>query len=135
MLDEKILDLQKEIKDEISKLEVHLLKTMPDKEKYIKRLEKNLKYILWVNKKLKLSLSDRKYTVAQREIYYCEFGLNIGSEQSEKRPTVILQNDHGNMSGNTTIVAPITSHENQLNMTALIKSIILNRLTKKVISI
>lgn len=56
-------------------------------------------------------MSARKYTVAQREIYYCDLGVNIGSEQGENRPVVILQNNNGNKSGNTTIIAPVTSHE------------------------
>ena len=59
-------------------------------------------------------MDSRKYTVAQREVYYCDLGINIGSEQGENRPVVILQNDFGNRSGNTTIVAPITSHENSV---------------------
>ncbi len=111
MLDKRISDLQSEIENEIDLLKSHLLKTISDKEKYIKRLEKNLQFIQWTNKKLKLSMSTRKYTVAQREIYYCNLGVNIGSEQGENRPVVILQNDNGNKSGNTTIVAPVTSHE------------------------
>lgn len=111
MLDKRISDLQSEIENEIELLKSHLLKNISDKEKYIKRLEKNLQYIQWTNKKLKLSMSTRKYTVAQREIYYCDLGVNIGSEQGENRPVVILQNDNGNKSGNTTIIAPVTSHE------------------------
>lgn len=111
MLDKKILELQSEIDNEIRLLKSRLLKSIIDKEKYINRLEKNLQYIQWVNKKFKISMSSRKYTVAQREIYYCDLGINIGSEQGENRPVVILQNDSGNKSGNTTIIAPITSHE------------------------
>lgn len=111
MLDKRISDLQSEIENEIELLKSHLLKNISDKEKYIKRLEKNLQYIQWTNKKLKLSMSTRKYTVAQREIYYCDLGVNIGSEQGENRPVVILQNDNGNKSGNTTIIAPVTYHE------------------------
>lgn len=111
MLDKRISDLQSEIEKEIELLKSHLLKNILDKEKYVNRLEKNLQYIQWTNKKLKVSMSNRKYTVAQREIYYCDLGVNIGSEQGENRPVVILQNDNGNKSGNTTIIAPITSHE------------------------
>ena len=43
------------------------------------------------------------------DVYYCEFGTNLGSEQSGLRPCVILQNDKGNKYSPTTIVAPITS--------------------------
>lgn len=43
------------------------------------------------------------------DVYYCEFGTNLGSEQSGLRPCVILQNDKGNKYSPTTIVAPITT--------------------------
>lgn len=111
MLDKRISELQTEIETEIILLKSNLLKNILDKQKYIKRLEKNLQYIQWANKKFKILTSSRKYTVAQREVYYCDLGVNIGSEQGENRPVVVLQNDHGNRSGNTTVVAPITSHE------------------------
>ena len=110
-MDKRISDLQSEIDNEVNLLKSRLLKNVSDKAKYIKRLEQNLQYIQWVNKKLKISMNSRKYTVAQREVYYCDLGINIGSEQGENRPVVVLQNDYGNRSGNTTIVAPITSHE------------------------
>ena len=113
-MDKRISDLQSEIDNEVNLLKSRLLKNVSDKAKYIKRLEQNLQYIQWVNKKLKISMDSRKYTVAQREVYYCDLGINIGSEQGENRPVVILQNDFGNRSGNTTIVAPITSHENSV---------------------
>ena len=113
-MDKRISDLQSEIDNEVNLLKSRLLKNVSDKAKYIKRLEQNLQYIQWVNKKLKISMNSRKYTVAQREVYYCDLGINIGSEQGENRPVVILQNDFGNRSGNTTIVAPITSHENSV---------------------
>lgn len=111
MLNNKIAELISEIETELSKLKNNLLKQVNDEEKYIKRLEKNLQFVKWVNNKFKISTSKRKYTVAQKEIYYCDLGINIGSEQGENRPVVILQNNYGNKSGNTTIIAPITSHE------------------------
>ena len=43
------------------------------------------------------------------DVYYCDFGKNLGSEQSGLRPCIILQNDKGNKYSPTTIVAPITS--------------------------
>ena len=113
-MDKRISDLQTEIDNEVNLLKSRLLKNVSNKTKYIKRLEQNLQYIQWVNKKLKISMDSRKYTVAQREVYYCDLGINIGSEQGENRPVVILQHDFGNRSGNTTIVAPITSHENSV---------------------
>lgn len=43
------------------------------------------------------------------EVYWCDFGENIGSEQCKKRPAVVLQNDSANRTSPNTIVAPITS--------------------------
>ena len=43
------------------------------------------------------------------EIYWVDFGTPRGSEQAGKRPALVIQNDVGNESSPTTIVAGITS--------------------------
>lgn len=57
------------------------------------------------------------------DVVLVDFGTNIGSEQSGKRPCVIIQNDKGNFFGNTTLVIPMTSQIKNLNQAthALIK--------------
>ena len=47
--------------------------------------------------------------IKRGEIYFADLGVSEGSEQSGKRPVIILQNDIGNKHAPTTIVAPITS--------------------------
>ena len=47
--------------------------------------------------------------VKRGELYYAQLPVNIGSEQSGKRPVVIIQNNKGNEYSPTTIVALITS--------------------------
>ena len=47
--------------------------------------------------------------VKRGELYYAHLPINVGSEQSGKRPVVIIQNDRGNEYSPTTIVALITS--------------------------
>jgi len=47
--------------------------------------------------------------VKRGELYYAHLPINVGSEQSGKRPVVIIQNDKGNEYSPTTIVAMITS--------------------------
>jgi mRNA interferase MazF len=42
------------------------------------------------------------------EIYWVDFGTPRGSEQAGKRPAIVIQNDIGNESSPTTIVAGIT---------------------------
>lgn len=43
------------------------------------------------------------------DIFYCDLGTNLGSEQSGIRPCIILQNNMGNKYSPTTIIAPFTT--------------------------
>ena len=43
------------------------------------------------------------------DIYLVDLGTNIGSEQGECRPVLLVQNDIGNHFGPTLIVAPVSS--------------------------
>ncbi len=47
--------------------------------------------------------------VRRGEIYWLELLAGVGSEQTRRRPVVIVQNDAGNQFSPTTIVAAITS--------------------------
>lgn len=47
--------------------------------------------------------------VRRGEIYWVDFGVGLGSEQSGVRPALVVQNDAGNANSSTTIVAMITS--------------------------
>ena len=47
--------------------------------------------------------------VKRGDLYYAQLPVSVGSEQSGKRPVVIIQNDKGNEYSPTTIVALITS--------------------------
>jgi len=49
--------------------------------------------------------------VRRGEIYWVDFQYPRGSEQGGRRPALIVQNDTGNMSSPTTIVAAITSRK------------------------
>ncbi|WP_057578339.1 type II toxin-antitoxin system PemK/MazF family toxin [Paraclostridium sordellii] len=46
-------------------------------------------------------------------IYYADLEEGKGSEQSGKRPVIIIQNDFGNSHSPTTIIAVITSQTNK----------------------
>ena len=78
------------------------------------KLQKNIDFLSWVNKNIFINQNARKYTVAQREIFYADLGINIGSEQNGRRPVIILQNDIGNSKGNTTVIAPVTTHQKRI---------------------
>lgn len=69
----------------------------------------------WLSQKFRLiknvnSAKNRK--VLRGQVYWCEFGENIGSEQSEKRPALILSNNPSNKTSPNVIVAPITNTAN-----------------------
>ena len=74
-------------------------------------------YIKWISETVRLddlSSASKTRKVYRGQVYWCYFGINIGSEQSEKRPCVILQNNKGNLSSSNTIVAPITHTKSSL---------------------
>ena len=47
--------------------------------------------------------------VKRGEIYFTTLGDGVGSEQSGRRPVIIVQNNIGNMYSGTVIVIPVTS--------------------------
>lgn len=81
-----------------------------DYRQNVKFMDAAVDYILWFEEKYKLKFrnSTNHIVVKKGEIYYCNFGRNVGSEQDKFRPALILQNDIGNIHSTTTIVAPIT---------------------------
>ena len=68
------------------------------------------KHLDWLKQKLYLdtvakSMTNRK--VMRGQVYICDLGVGIGSEQTKKRPCLIIHNNNFSKSPNTTIV-PIT---------------------------
>ena len=96
---------------ELKKLSKSLFVKSNDVDKYKERIQKSIDRLSWINLKHRINISGRKYTVAQREIFYANLGENIGSEQNGRRPVIVLQNNTGNRKGNTTIIAPVTTHQ------------------------
>ena len=61
-------------------------------------------------RKRRFPLSARYCHLIRRgEVYWCNFGERRGREQSGARPALVIQNDRGNESSDTTIVATLTS--------------------------
>lgn len=90
---------------------------MTHKEKMI-AISDCSKEIQWLDKKI--FLSSLKHAASHRkilrdEIYWCEFGIGVGSEMNKKRPSVVIQVDSYNKTSGNTIVAPITHDENTLS--------------------
>ena len=69
----------------------------------------------WLNEKNRMNNNnndnDNKVgTIPKRgEIWTCQLGKNIGSEEDKIRPVIIIQNNTGNEKGPTTIIVPISN--------------------------
>lgn len=75
-------------------------------------------YLDWFKQKLYLnSKAPRaKFRMVKRgDVYWCDLGKGVGSEESEKRPCVILQHDAINRKSPNTFVAPITHASSELS--------------------
>lgn len=72
------------------------------------------KEIKWLDRKLYLTSQKdnaKARVVKRNEIYWCDYGVGVGSEMDKCRPSVIIQVDSYNSTSGNTIVAPIT-HDN-----------------------
>lgn len=88
------------------------------KEKAFK-IKSIFKYVEWVNKKMDMNDDslERKSTIPKRgEIWTCELGQNIGSEENKIRPVIVIQNNTGNEKGPTTIVVPISNRQKKIKV-------------------
>lgn len=80
-------------------------------------LDKTQRYLDWIKKMLYLdTIADKaKHRVVKRgQVYNCNLGVGVGSEESKERPCVILQGDIANSKSSNTIVAPITHSGSKL---------------------
>ncbi|MED3652429.1 type II toxin-antitoxin system PemK/MazF family toxin, partial [Heyndrickxia sporothermodurans] len=69
------------------------------------------RYLEWLKTKLFLdgiAYRAKKRVVKRGEVYKCNLGYGVGSEESKERPCVILQRDDANSTSPNVIVAPIT---------------------------
>ncbi len=89
--------------------------------KSIKKKAYNIKkiysYVSWVNEQAKMNdnaLRDIRAIPRRGEVWTCELGQNIGSEENKIRPVIIIQNDTGNKNAPTTIVAPISNRPKKI---------------------
>lgn len=76
-------------------------------------------FISWMNKKSYLNTiapNAAKRFVKRGQVYWCDFGLNIGSEMSKTspRPAVVVSNYNTNRNSANIIVVPVTHNQNQL---------------------
>jgi mRNA interferase MazF len=80
-------------------------------------LDKTQRYLDWIKKMLYLdTIADnaKRRSVKRGQVYKCNLGIGIGSEEGKERPCVILQGNLGNLKSSNTIVAPITHTSSRL---------------------
>ena len=73
---------------------------------------KTNRLIEWLKKIIYLDttvVSAQKRVVFRGQVYFCELGEGIGSEETKERPCIIIQNNLGNKNSGNIIVAPITN--------------------------
>lgn len=112
ILSKEIGDIQKDIQDELDILSKTMHGNSNNDILAQKQLLDKLSFLKWVNEYWKLRFKGMPKVVKQKEIFFCQLGINIGSEQNGKRPVVVIQNNIGNSKGKTTLVVPITTYEN-----------------------
>ncbi len=76
-------------------------------------------FISWMNTKSYLNTiaqNAAKRFVKRGQVYWCHFGLNIGSEMSKStpRPAVVVSNFKTNKNSSNIVVVPVTHNQNQL---------------------
>ena len=76
-------------------------------------------FISWMNTKSYLNsiaLNAAKRFVKRGQVYWCHFGLNVGSEMSKStpRPAVVISNFSTNKNSANVVVVPVTHNQSQL---------------------
>lgn len=73
--------------------------------------------INWLKQKIYLdsqSEKAKKRVIKRGQVYYCNFGIGIGSEIEKDRPAIIIQDNLPNRCSGNTVVVPITHNQSGL---------------------
>ena len=74
-------------------------------------LTKTQQYLEWLKNKLYLNAiatSAKNRIVYRGQVYRCNLGVGIGSEECKERPCVVLQYNSANRTSPNTLVTPLT---------------------------
>ena len=74
-------------------------------------LTKTQQYLEWFKNKLYLNAfapAAKNRSIYRGQVYRCNLGIGVGSEECKERPCVILQYNSANRTSPNTVVAPIT---------------------------
>lgn len=118
-IDENIRNIQEALKEYNHVIKNKLIENKENQP--IKKRAYNMKkiqnYVAWVNEQIKMNdnASNNVKVIPRRgEVWTCELGQNIGSEENKIRPVIIIQNDTGNKNAPTTIIAPISNRPKKI---------------------
>lgn len=85
-------------------------------------LKETQEELQWLEKKLSIKATrlanGQKVVTSRGEVYWCDFGYNLGSELRDHHPCVIVQNNTTAMNRRTVLVAPITHANTRVNKPA-----------------
>ena len=82
-------------------------------------LTKTQQYLEWLKNKLYLNAiapSAKNRIKYRGQVYRCNLGIGVGSEECKERPCVILQYNSANKTSPNTLVAPITHTSSTLHI-------------------
>lgn len=111
-----IKDLLKEY-TEVNEQKIINTHDMHDLRKRAYNIKELYEYIQWTNDKMNILNgvnSGLNIKPRRGEIWTCQLGKNIGSEENKIRPTIIVQNNTGNDKGPTTIIVPISNRPKKI---------------------
>ena len=111
--------IKKLLKDYVNLNENKLINNneMHDLKKKAYNIREAFEYIQWTMDKIDIINNvDLSLRIKPRrgEIWTCQLGKNIGSEENKIRPTIIIQNNTGNDKGPTTIIVPISNRPKKI---------------------
>jgi mRNA interferase MazF len=101
----------------LNKEKLAKIKQLDNLKKKAYELKELFQHISWSNDKININnnISLNITTKPKRgEIWTCQLGKNIGSEENKIRPVIIVQNDTGNEKGPTTIIVPISNRPKKI---------------------
>lgn len=85
-------------------------------------LKETQEELQWLEKKLSIKATrlanGQKVVTSRGEVYWCDFGYNLGSELRDRHPCVIVQNNTTAMNRRTVLIAPITHASTRVNKPA-----------------
>lgn len=90
---------------------------MYDLRKRAYNIKELYEHIQWTNDKISIMNnvgSSLSIKPRRGEIWTCQLGKNVGSEENKIRPAIIVQNNTGNDRGPTTIIVPISNRPKKI---------------------